>query len=230
MSQARQLTERLKNELKAVSPVSVSASVLDEAVTQFREDFDERHGGFGSAPKFPPSAGLSLLLRCYRRTGESRTLQMVTRTLDAMAAGGIYDHIGGGFARYSTDERWLVPHFEKMLYDNALLARTYLDAYQVTKQTSYRPGHNPGSDRAYSPPGDDRPYRRISFRDGCRLGRCRRKVFCLDADGSPGRAAGDAEGYPPIYFCAYYDITDQGSGNIGVSRIDCVPSKPWPRS
>jgi uncharacterized protein len=137
-SQARQLTERLKHELTAVSPVSVSLSVLDEAVTQFREDFDERHGGFGTAPKFPPSVGLSLLLRCYRRTGESRTLQMVTRTLDAMAAGGIYDHIGGGFARYSTDERWLVPHFEKMLYDNALLARTYLEAYQVTKQASYR--------------------------------------------------------------------------------------------
>ncbi|MDO8357028.1 MAG: aldo/keto reductase [Nitrospirota bacterium] len=137
-NQARQLTERLKKELKAVSPVSVSASVLDEAVSQFREDFDEQHGGFGKAPKFPPSAGLSLLLRCYRRTGESRTLQMVTRTLDAMAAGGIYDHIGGGFARYSTDERWLVPHFEKMLYDNALLAKTYLEAYQVTKQSSYR--------------------------------------------------------------------------------------------
>jgi uncharacterized protein YyaL (SSP411 family)/aryl-alcohol dehydrogenase-like predicted oxidoreductase len=137
-SQAHQLTDRLKNELKAVSPVSVSVSVLDEAVTQFRQDFDERHGGFGTAPKFPPAAGLSLLLRCYRRTGESRTLQMVTRTLDAMAAGGIYDHIGGGFARYSTDERWLVPHFEKMLYDNALLARTYLEAYQVTRQTSYR--------------------------------------------------------------------------------------------
>jgi uncharacterized protein len=137
-SQARQLTERLKNELKAVSPVSVSTSVLDEAVIQFRENFDERHGGFGSAPKFPPSAGLSLLLLCYRRTRASRTLQMVTSTLDAMAAGGIYDHIGGGFARYSTDERWLVPHFEKMLYDNALLARTYLEAYQVTKRDSYR--------------------------------------------------------------------------------------------
>ncbi|MCE9537405.1 MAG: aldo/keto reductase, partial [Nitrospirae bacterium] len=137
-NQAHQLTERLKQELKAVSPVSVSASVLDEAVGQFREDFDEQHGGFGKAPKFPPSAGLSLLLRCYRRTGESRTLHMVTRTLDAMAAGGIYDHIGGGFARYSTDERWLVPHFEKMLYDNALLAKTYLEAYQVTKQASYR--------------------------------------------------------------------------------------------
>ncbi|MGH7182313.1 MAG: thioredoxin domain-containing protein, partial [Nitrospiraceae bacterium] len=137
-NQARQLTERLKNELQSVSPVSVSVSLLDEAVLQFREDFDERHGGFGTAPKFPPSAGLSLLLRCYRRTGESRTLQMVTSTLDAMAAGGIYDHIGGGFARYSTDQRWLVPHFEKMLYDNALLAKTYLESYQVTKRASYR--------------------------------------------------------------------------------------------
>ena len=137
-NQARQLTERLKHELKAVSPATVSVSLLDEAVAQFLEDFDERHGGFGSAPKFPPSAGLSLLLRCYRRTGEPRTLQMVTRTLDAMADGGIYDHIGGGFSRYSTDDRWLVPHFEKMLYDNALLAKTYLEAYQVTKQASYR--------------------------------------------------------------------------------------------
>lgn len=137
-SQARQLTERLKSELKAVAPVSVSISVLADAVTQFRKDFDERHGGFGSAPKFPPSAGLCLLLRCYRRTGDSTTLQMVTKTLDTMAAGGIYDHIGGGFARYSTDEHWLAPHFEKMLYDNALLAKTYLEAYQVTKQPAYR--------------------------------------------------------------------------------------------
>jgi uncharacterized protein YyaL (SSP411 family)/aryl-alcohol dehydrogenase-like predicted oxidoreductase len=137
-SQARDLTNRLKGDLQISSPVSVSESILEEAVPQFRDEFDERNGGFGGAPKFPPAAGLSLLLRCYRRTGDNRTLQMVTRTLDAMAAGGIYDHIGGGFARYSTDARWLVPHFEKMLYDNALLARTYLEAFQVTKQPSYR--------------------------------------------------------------------------------------------
>ncbi len=137
-SQARQLTDQLTQALKSVSPVSVSTAVLDEAVTQFQQDFDAQHGGFGRAPKFPPSAGLSLLLRCYRRTGDRPTLQMVTRTLDAMAAGGIYDHIGGGFARYSTDDRWLAPHFEKMLYDNALLATTYLEAYQVTQRASYR--------------------------------------------------------------------------------------------
>jgi uncharacterized protein len=137
-TQARDLTNRLEGDLQIPSPISVSESILEEAVSQFRDEFDERNGGFGSAPKFPPAAGLSLLLRCYRRTGDNRTLQMVTRTLDTMAAGGIYDHIGGGFARYSTDARWLVPHFEKMLYDNALLARTYLEAFQVTKQSSYR--------------------------------------------------------------------------------------------
>lgn len=137
-TQAKDMTERLKGEGRIPSPISVSASVLDDAVTQFTEDFDKTYGGFGGAPKFPPAAGLSLLLRCYRRTGDAHTLAMVTKTLDMMAAGGIYDHIGGGFARYSTDARWLVPHFEKMLYDNALLARVYVEAYQVTKNPAYR--------------------------------------------------------------------------------------------
>ncbi|HLZ35228.1 MAG TPA: aldo/keto reductase, partial [Nitrospira sp.] len=137
-SQAQDLTARLKREWQAPAPVTISDSVLDEVVRDFSQDFDAHFGGFGSAPKFPPAAALSLLLRCYRRTGDAKALEMVTKTLDAMAAGGIYDHIGGGFARYSTDERWLVPHFEKMLYDNALLARTYLEAYQVTGQSFYR--------------------------------------------------------------------------------------------
>ncbi len=136
--QAKELTERLKGEGRIPSPISVSESVLDDAVTQFSEEFDKTHGGFGGAPKFPPAAGLSLLLRCYRRSGDAHTLSMVTTTLDRMAAGGIYDHIGGGFARYSTDARWLVPHFEKMLYDNALLARVYVEAYQVTRNPDYR--------------------------------------------------------------------------------------------
>ncbi|HBH79906.1 MAG TPA: hypothetical protein DDY39_08770, partial [Nitrospira sp.] len=108
------------------------------AVIQFKDEFDETHGGFGTAPKFPPAMGLSLLLRSHRRSGDAHTLTMVTKTLDMMAAGGIYDHIGGGFARYSTDARWLVPHFEKMLYDNALLTRVYVEAYQVTKTPRYR--------------------------------------------------------------------------------------------
>ena len=137
-TQAKEMTERLKTAGRIPSPISVSESAMEEAVAQFKDDFDRIHGGFGSAPKFPPAAGLSLLLRCHRRSGDEHTLTMVTKTLDMMASGGIYDHIGGGFARYSTDERWLVPHFEKMLYDNALLARVYTEAYQVTKKPLYR--------------------------------------------------------------------------------------------
>ena len=137
-AQARDMVEKLRGAGHQPSPISVSDSVLGEAVDQFRDDFDSTHGGFGSAPKFPPATGLSLLLRCHRRTSALQTLTMVTRTLDMMAAGGIYDHIGGGFARYSTDARWLIPHFEKMLYDNALLARVYVEAYQVTKKPLYK--------------------------------------------------------------------------------------------
>jgi hypothetical protein len=136
--QAKELTTQLQGSRQIPSPISISESVLDEAVVQFKDDFDETHGGFVTAPKFPPAMGLSFLLHSHRRSGDPHTLAMVTKTLDMMAAGGIYDHIGGGFARYSTDARWLVPHFEKMLYDNALLARVYVEAYQVTKKPLYR--------------------------------------------------------------------------------------------
>ena len=102
------------------------------------ETFDAEFGGFGTAPKFPHSMGLSQLLRFYLRSRNEHALHMVELTLDKMARGGIYDQLGGGFHRYSVDERWLVPHFEKMLYDNALLAVTYLEAYQVTRKGLYR--------------------------------------------------------------------------------------------
>ena len=100
--------------------------------------FDPEWGGFGRAPKFPQPPVLETLLRAAVRTGRAELMTAFTTTLDAMAAGGIYDHLGGGFARYSTDRAWLVPHFEKMLYDNALLARVYLHAYQATGQPRYR--------------------------------------------------------------------------------------------
>ena len=138
VAQAANLTARLQEGSHAPSPTTVGEAELDVAVTQFAEDFDAKQGGFGGAPKFPPATGLSLLLHCYQRTKDPHTLTMVRTTLDAMAAGGIYDHIGGGFARYSTDEHWLVPHFEKMLYDNSLLARVYVEAYQVTGDENYR--------------------------------------------------------------------------------------------
>jgi uncharacterized protein YyaL (SSP411 family)/aryl-alcohol dehydrogenase-like predicted oxidoreductase len=138
IKQAAHVTSRLKEGLRTPSPTSVGEVELLAAASQYAEDFDARYGGFGGAPKFPPATGLSLLLRCYDRTKDPHTLMMVRKTLDAMAAGGMYDQLGGGFARYSTDERWLVPHFEKMLYDNALLARTYVEAYQVTHDPEYR--------------------------------------------------------------------------------------------
>ncbi|HYV38660.1 MAG TPA: thioredoxin domain-containing protein, partial [Gemmataceae bacterium] len=95
-------------------------------------------GGFGGAPKFPHPMDLRVLLRVWKRFGDDDALAMVTKTLDGMARGGMYDHLGGGFHRYSTDERWLVPHFEKMLYDNALLTVAYVEAYQATGRQLYR--------------------------------------------------------------------------------------------
>jgi len=108
------------------------------AAAELKARFDATWGGFGPAPKFPPHAGLALLLREHARTGDPKTLAMVTTTLDRMAEGGMYDQIGGGFSRYSTDERWLVPHFEKMLYDQALLVPVYVDAWRVTGKPLYR--------------------------------------------------------------------------------------------
>ncbi len=108
------------------------------AFNQLLHTFDTVQGGFGSAPKFPRSHDLSFLLRYGKRTGDAKARVMVEKTLEAMARGGIYDHLGGGFHRYSTDARWHVPHFEKMLYDQAILARTYLEAAQVTGKSCYR--------------------------------------------------------------------------------------------
>jgi uncharacterized protein len=112
--------------------------ILSRGVDALREQFDALHGGFGGAPKFPPPMALSFLLRIWRRTGDRTTLDMVARTLDRMADGGIHDHLGGGFHRYAVDERWLVPHFEKMLYDNALLSKVYGEAFRATGNERYR--------------------------------------------------------------------------------------------
>jgi uncharacterized protein YyaL (SSP411 family) len=119
-------------------PLTIDEDDFRRAIDQYWNSFDATYGGFGSAPKFPPATGLSLLLRLHDRFGDERALEMVSKTLDAMALGGIYDHLGGGFSRYSTDRRWLVPHFEKMLYDNALLAAVYLEAHQATGRDLYR--------------------------------------------------------------------------------------------
>ena len=116
----------------------LSTEILDTAFASFSRTFDAVNGGFGSAPKFPQAMSLEFLLRHHHRTGDERALQIVTHTLDKMARGGIYDQLGGGFHRYAVDAIWLVPHFEKMLYDNAQLARVYLHAYQVTGNEFYK--------------------------------------------------------------------------------------------
>jgi uncharacterized protein YyaL (SSP411 family) len=141
-SECLEQAERLVRFLRAERPLGgkdteLHDGPLDLAEAQLARSFDSRWGGFGNAPKFPRAMELNLLLRCWRRSGDEDLLTMVTNTLDHMATGGIYDQLGGGFHRYSVDAEWLVPHFEKMLYDNALLVGTYLDAWQVTGRPEY---------------------------------------------------------------------------------------------
>ena len=114
------------------SMADLSADTLRKGYDQLAKGFDPAWGGFGSAPKFPTPHNLTFLLRWHRRSGEPNALHMVEKTLDGMRSGGIFDHLGYGFARYSVDERWLVPHFEKMLYDQAMLTMAYTEAYQAT--------------------------------------------------------------------------------------------------
>jgi len=137
--------ERLKEHLQKIAsgPVSENFSLLTQDLLQRAyavalETFDREHGGFGRAPKFPHSMELSLLLRYWKRTNDGDALKMVEQSLEKMERGGMYDQLGGGFHRYSTDARWLIPHFEKMLYDNALLSWVYLEAYQATHKSLYR--------------------------------------------------------------------------------------------
>ncbi len=126
--QAQRMTEVIAREGRADTRGSVDPAVLDASLAALRESFDPVWGGFGDAPKFPHSMDLRVLLRHGRRTGDPDALKMASFSLDKMARGGIYDQLGGGFHRYSTDDEWLIPHFEKMLYDNALLVPAYLEA------------------------------------------------------------------------------------------------------
>jgi uncharacterized protein YyaL (SSP411 family)/aryl-alcohol dehydrogenase-like predicted oxidoreductase len=135
--EAGELAEHLRRTNSVAPGARLDESDLRRALSQLSGDFDERFGGFGGAPKFPPATALMLLLRCHRRFGDEKALAMARKTLDEMGRGGMYDQIGGGFHRYSVDVHWLVPHFEKMLYDNGLLARAYLEAYQATGEASY---------------------------------------------------------------------------------------------
>lgn len=124
--------------LSEFSPVGLTTEQLDSAFQSFARTFDAANGGFGGAPKFPPSMSLEFLLRYYKRTGNENALEIVRKTCQKMAEGGIYDQLGGGFHRYAVDAIWLAPHFEKMLYDNAQLIRIYLHLFQVTKDGFFK--------------------------------------------------------------------------------------------
>jgi uncharacterized protein YyaL (SSP411 family) len=137
LGSATQITASLQNNTPGAPGEDLNERLLHLTYEQLLERFDEHHGGFGSAPKFPTPHNLLFLLRYWKRTGNEKALDMLEKTLQSMRRCGIYDHVGFGFHRYSTDQRWLVPHFEKMLYDQALLAMAYVEAYQVTKNAEY---------------------------------------------------------------------------------------------
>ena len=140
LEQADQLTTQLNQISNVVDPHEheLTEQLMQNAFQHYRSQFDSHHGGFGNAPKFPPSMGLPFLLRYWHHSGNANALEMVELTLEKMARGGMYDQLGGGFHRYSTDAHWLVPHFEKMLYDNAQLVVAYFEAYQATQKPFYR--------------------------------------------------------------------------------------------
>ncbi len=136
-SQGQKLIDMIAREASAKTASTLDGGVLDKSLAQITQSYDSSWGGFGDAPKFPHAMDVRVLFCHWRRADSPSALAMATYTLDRMAEGGIYDQLGGGFHRYSTDERWLIPHFEKMLYDNALLIPAYLEAFQINGEERY---------------------------------------------------------------------------------------------
>jgi uncharacterized protein YyaL (SSP411 family)/aryl-alcohol dehydrogenase-like predicted oxidoreductase len=205
VQQAAQLTEHLAGQARVLASSNVGEREIRAAASELARTFDKTYGGFGPPPKFPPSMALSLLLRHHRRSGDAEALAMVAKTLEAMAQGGIYDHIGGGFARYATDERWLVPHFEKMLYDNALLTKAYLEGFQATGNAFFAQVAREILDYI---------LREMTGPEGGFY-----SATDADSEGEEGKffvwspreveaALGPEQGG---WFCAYYDITEEGN-------------------
>ncbi len=137
LSSAEKIRAAMKRPAPSQTP-DLPPDILERTLAQLADHFDQENGGFGTAPKFPTPHHLTFLLRWAKRTRDEKPLEMVEKTLQAMPRGGIYDHLGFGFHRYSTDARWLVPHFEKMLYDQALLTMAYTEAYALTANEEYR--------------------------------------------------------------------------------------------
>ena len=193
----------------------VTAASLDLAFDQLAPRFDTTHGGFTGAPKFPGSMSLAFLLRHFSRAGRQEGRDFVALSLQKMARGGMYDQLGGGFHRYSVDERWLVPHFEKMLYDNALLSRLYLEAYQLDPQPLYARVVEEILDyvvrEMLNPEGGF-----YSTQDADSEGH--EGKFFIWTPREIGEILGEEEGKA---FCRYYDVTE--GGNFEGSNILNVP-------
>jgi uncharacterized protein YyaL (SSP411 family) len=183
----------------------LTTEILDTAERKIAAGYDSRYGGFGSAPKFPAAMNLEFLLRQYHRTGRSETLSMIENTCRKMAEGGLYDQLGGGFHRYSTDARWLVPHFEKMLYDNALLSRLYLHVYQLTKDEFYKRIAEETFAYVIREMTDERGGF-YSTQDADSEGH-EGKFFVWTID-EVKEVLGEEDG---ALFCAYYDVTEAGN-------------------
>lgn len=217
----QQLTS-LINQNKTCQTGTWDKKMLKKAEALFLQDYDPRFGGFGQAPKFPVPHNLLFLMQYAKAENRQKPLAMAKHTLHAMAEGGIFDHIGGGFSRYSTDEAWLVPHFEKMLYDNALLAMAYLEAFQITKDVFY--GQTARQTLDYM-------IRELTSPEGA--------FFCgqdADSDGVEGKyyfftpdeiigVLGEQAGRR---FCLAYDITETGNfeGKSIPNRIHAMKSLP----
>jgi uncharacterized protein len=254
VEQARQLTEAVRQEglegggQRSEVSEENARQLLGNAQRQLARAFDRTHGGFGSAPKFPHSMDLQLLLRLWKRRPSEEVLHMVTHTLEKMAAGGIYDHLAGGFARYSVDERWLVPHFEKMLYDNGLLASALVDLAQVQSRPLTLSGpdtEQAASGNRSSAPVSISPPASLSRHEGTTLRVIRETCdyilrYMTDAAGGfHSTEDADSEGEEGKFyvwtpaeikevlgeergerFCVVYDVTQQGNFEHGQSILN----------
>jgi len=191
---------------KGVENLSLDDKIIEQAFYHYQNRFDSQHGGFGQAPKFPPGMGLILLLRYWKRSGNSRALHIVEFTLEKMARGGMNDQLGGGFHRYSTDEIWLTPHFEKMLYDNSLLTVTYLEAFQATGKPFYREVVEETLDYVLREMYDQQNGGFYSTQDADSEGE-EGKFFVWTPD-EVEQILGQADAK---VFCDFYDVTDHGN-------------------
>ncbi|HEV2708069.1 MAG TPA: thioredoxin domain-containing protein [Pyrinomonadaceae bacterium] len=199
------LSELRRMSIAEESRESLSTDLLDTAFRALARSYDPEYGGFGSAPKFPSSMNLDFALRIFHRTRQPQALEIVSHTCRKMAEGGMYDQLGGGFHRYSTDARWLVPHFEKMLYDNALLTRLYLHVFQVTGEAFFRRVALESYDYVLREMTDPRGGF-YSTQDADSEG-VEGKFFVWSRE-EVMEHLGEEDGR---LFCAYYDVTEAGN-------------------